>query len=183
MMQISVWLFFALIALAVLALCVAGGACGTAARLSGRLRELDPEEREVYVSYELPDYLASAGFRLEGLPNSEVLVPQAYWLVGGAIAEVEYNLLPAQRAFLRVAKEGTMRCADAYQGITYESGGEYDIDGVHITQKQNTGNAVMVTWTRDGYDFMFYATGPQMGAPGGVVQAFVREVQVRQSEA
>ena len=136
-MQVSVWLFAAAV---ILCFVLAGAACAAgcvAQRYRTALRTLDPDGREVYVSYERPDFSASAGYRLDDLPRSDILIPKAYWLVNGCTAQIEYDIAPAQRAFLRVAKTGCLCTADAYKDVAFDSTVRYELDGVAVEQRRS----------------------------------------------
>lgn len=171
------WFILFLIAAAVaVAEMIAMG--GTILGFKRRMHALDPDDREIYISYEDTDFTGSAGFHINHLPQNEILIPQAYWLVGGCMAEIEYNVVPSQRAWLRVAKTGKLSCADAYQDMDYDSTMGYEIDDVQVLHRQVNGGFTMITWSRDGYDFMFYAPEPQMNAMNGSVDTLIRELGV-----
>lgn len=174
-MLVSAW---AAAAAVILCIVLAAAACAAgclALHYRDRLSALDPDGREVYVSYEKPDYSASAGYRLNDLPHSDILIPRAYWLVNGCTAQIEYDIEPSQRAFLRIAKSGRLCCAEAYRTVQYDSTAEYELDGVKVVQQQVTGGFTVVKWSRGGYDFMFYAPQPQMNAVSGCLAAFLRQ--------
>lgn len=148
-----------------------------------RMRAVDPDGRQMYISYETPDYTNSAGFRIERFPQTELLIPQAYWLINENIAEVAYNAVPAQRVFLRLTESGNaLPCAEQFEHAAFDSVNEYEVDGVQVTQKQITGGFNCLTWSRNGFDFMLYAPDPQMNAMGGIVETFIRELEILRSE-
>lgn len=181
-MQGTVWFVLALLLGLLLVVCLIR--MGTmAAGYRSRMRTLDPGGREMYVSYETPDYPESAGFRVEKLPETGILIPQVYWLVNGCIAEIEYNIVPTQRAWLRLAKSGALHCADAYADMAFDSTSEYELDGIRITQQQMTGGFVCIRWSRNGFDFMFYAPEAQMNALNGMVETIVKEISVSDTAA
>lgn len=143
--------------------------------------EDDANGRELYVSYPEPDFSDSAGFRIAQLPQSEILIPQNFWLINNCIAEVEYNVVPAERVWLRLAKTGCLQCPDAYEEIRYQHVADYEVDGVSVNQRQSAGGWNLLRWSRDGYDFALYAPFAQMNLMGGIIQTVVSEMEILQN--
>lgn len=143
-----------------------------------RQRAANPDGREVYLSYNDPDFIAASGFRIEQLPGSDILSPQAFWLVDSAIAEVEYNIVPAQRAWLRIAPAGHLHGAQANEAAAFDSSTQYKIGSVAVLHRQTAGGFAELRWRKGDYDYMLYAPATQMNALGGVIPLFVNETAV-----
>ena len=170
MEQTTIWV----ILLAVFVALSVGLAIALAA-VSYALRRSKKPEREVHVEYLRPDYTRSAGFRLDTLPDDDILTPTRYWLVDGEIAEVEYSVAYSDDITFRVAPTGNLQVPDKYAGFDYESLGSYPVGDVDVTLQQSPGRASIMNWTRNGFDYAVFAPGAEMNLMGGVSQQFVTD--------
>lgn len=152
-----------------------------AVKVRRQKEEWDPQGREMYISYPEPDYTNAAGFRIERFPQTEILIPQSYWLINDRIAEVEYNVVPSERVWLRLAESGCLECPAGCGEALYQSTATYLVDGVPVQQRQTAGGWTLLRWSRSGFDFALYAPSPQMNLLGGVIQTFVSEMEILQS--
>lgn len=177
-MESIVWFYLFWAAIASLAVAIVGLTI-----LALRCRQLsrqDPDRKETYLSYSVPDYEKTAGFCVD-CPQSELLAPTAYWLVDDRIAQIVYGLTPAQQITLRAAlqSEEGLPCAEAYRDIAYDSVTMCEIDGVQVTLRQTNDGAACAAWARDGVDYMLYGEGLQMNAIGGLLPVFIARTRVR----
>lgn len=145
-----------------------------------RNERADPDGKEMYLSYATPDFESTAGFCMQ-CPRTELLAPSAYWLVNDRIAQIVYDLVPAQQITLRAAlgSEDGVSCAEAYRDVAYDSSTVCYIDGVRVLLRQVTGGAVSASWSRDGVDYLLYGKGLQMNAIGGLLPIFIARTEVR----
>lgn len=172
------WFYLFLAATVSLAVAIIGLA--VLALRSRRERRLDPDGKEVYLSYTAPDYARAAGFCVD-CPQSDLLAPSAYWLVDDRIAQIVYGLVPAQQITLRAALHSAdgLHCAEAYRSMEYDCDTVCEIDGVRVTLRQVTGGFACAAWERDGVDYMLYGEGLQMNAIGGLLPVFIARTRVR----
>ncbi|HJD22294.1 MAG TPA: hypothetical protein H9915_10850 [Candidatus Gemmiger faecigallinarum] len=131
--------------------------------------------RETYVEYKTPEYVGYRGFRLNGLPDSDVLTPTRYWLVDGGVAEVEYSVAHSDDVTLRAAPSGTLTLPLEYSKHEYESVHEFPVGDVNVTLSQSPGRESIFTWTQGGFDFAVFAPGAEMNVMGGLSTEFVTE--------
>lgn len=170
MEQITIWaILLAFFVALTVGLTVALAAAGRA------LHHYKRTEREVHIEYFEPDYSRSAGFRMEGLPEDDILTPTRYWLVDGEIAEVEYSVAYSDDVTFRAAPSGSMRVPDKYAGFDYESMGSYPVGDVEVTLQQSPGRASVLNWSKNGFDYAIFAPGSEMNLMGGVSQQFVTD--------
>lgn len=125
--------------------------------------------------YTSPDYTRTAGFAISEHPDTEILIPQRFWLINDNTAEIEYLIVPSGFARLRAAPAGTLDIPDSFLNGSFESVEEYPIDGITVTQSQSPGRDGMLRWTKDGFDFALLVNTPEMNLLGGVAPDFVRQ--------
>lgn len=145
------------------------------AAVSYALRNRKKTGREVHVEYLKPDYTRSAGFQLVSLPDDDILTPTRYWLVDGEIAEVEYAVAYSNDVTFRVAPVGNLQVPEKYAGFNYQSLGSYNVGDVDVTLQQSPGQASILNWSKNGFDYAVFAPGSEMNLMGGVSQQFVTE--------
>ncbi len=179
-MESIVW-FYLFWAAAVLLAAALAGVAVLALRMRRYKHMVDPAGREVYYSYAVPDYAKTAGFCVEHCPQSELLHPTAYWLVDDRIAQIVYDLAPAQQLTLRAALHcaAGVPCAELERGVSYDSAAVCYIDGVQVALRQSNSGAASAAWTRDGVDYLLYGEGLQMNAIGGLLPTFIAQTAVR----
>lgn len=170
MEQTTIWV----ILLAVFVALTVGLAIALAA-VSHTLRGYKRPEREVHMEYLKPDYTRSAGFRLDSLPDDDILTPTRYWLVDGEIAEVEYSVAYSDDVTFRVAPAGNLQVPEKYARFDYESLGNYPIGNIDVTLQQSPGRASIINWSKNGFDYAVFAPGSEMTLMGGVSQQFVTQ--------
>lgn len=64
--------------------------------------------------YTSPDYARTAGFAISEHPDTEILIPQRFWLINDNTAEIEYLIVPSGFARLRAAPAGTLDIPDSF---------------------------------------------------------------------
>lgn len=133
------------------------------------------QTREVHVEYAEPDYTRSAGFRVESIPDDDILTPTRYWLVDGEIAEIEYAVAYSDDITFRVAPAGNLQVPEKYAAYDYESLGSYPVGEVDVTLQQSPGRASVFNWTKNGFDYAVFAPGSEMTLMGGVSQQFITQ--------
>lgn len=139
------------------------------------LRSVKHLPREVHVEYAEPDYTRSAGFRMESIPDDDILTPTRYWLVDGEIAEIEYAVAYSDDITFRVAPAGNLQVPDKYADYDYESLGSYPVGDVDVTLQQSPGRASVFNWSKNGFDYAVFAPGSEMNLMGGVSQQFITQ--------
>lgn len=139
------------------------------------LRGTKKQSREVHVEYGEPDYTNSAGFRMESIPDDDILTPTRYWLVDGENAEIEYAVAYSDDITFRVAPAGRLQVPDKYADYDYESLGSYPVGDVDVTLQQSPGRASVFNWTKNGFDYAVFAPGSEMNLMGGVSQQFITQ--------
>ena len=75
--------------------------------------------------YTSPDYARTAGFAISEHPDTEILIPQRFWLINDNTAEIEYLIVPSGFARLRAAPAA--ECA---------RGGGSDGPGLQVAHRQ-----------------------------------------------
>lgn len=140
-------------------------------RLWQKVRKRDT--RESRTEYFQPDYREAAGFRLSGYPENEIILPERFWLIENEVAEIDFSIVPGRRLSLRVATAGSMREPQQLDPRSFESIEQYELQGIDVTQRQSAGRFTVLTWTRDGFDFLLYAQKPEMNMMGGLGVPFV----------
>lgn len=133
------------------------------------------------IQYATPDFTDRAGFRLEEYPSSEILIPRRFWLLSGQTAEIDYTIVPNNRAELRVARNNHLQEPDGFVDADYESVEKFVVDGITVTQSQSPGRRAMFTWTRDGFDYSLTAEDPEMTLMGGVSTPFIDHTRAEES--
>lgn len=125
--------------------------------------------------YTTPNFARTAGFVISSHPDSEILVPQRFWLINDNTAEIEYLIVPGSFARLRAAPAGLLELPDSFLDGPFESVAEYPVDGIMVTQSQSPGRDGMLRWTKDGFDYALLVNNPEMNLLGGVAPDFVRQ--------
>ena len=145
-------------------------------------RRMNDGGKEIYLSYDSPDFAGTAGFCME-CPQTELLKASAYWLVDDRVAQIVYDLAPAQQITLRAAlnSEAGVPFAEADDNVDYDSETVCYIDDVRVTLRQVTGGFASAEWVRDGVDYLLYGKGLQMNALGGMLPIFISRTAVRQT--
>ena len=138
-----------------------------------------PQTREEWVEYATPDFTETAGFQIASFPDDEISEANQFFLVSGDTAEILYNVVPNNVLELRIAKPNTLRVPDAYLVEHYESKTEYDVDGIKVTVYQSPGRRGLVTWNKNGFDYVILTPNPDMNLLGGLAQNFVRNTDTQ----
>ena len=113
------------------------------------------DTRETRTEYLQPNYNEVAGFRLAAYPDNEIIIPQRCWLIESEVAELDF--------------------------VGYERTEEYEIDGLTVTQKQNTGRYTSISWTRDGFDYILYSQKPEMNMVSGLAVPFITNTRAEET--
>lgn len=137
--------------------------------------------QEYRVAYTLPDFTDAAGFRLDQYPSNEIVIPARYWLINNKVAEVEYDIVAGQTAYLRAAKQGEMLLPESYRDEPYESIAEYELDGIPVLQRQSPGRKALLTWSREEFDYALLLPEPEMNQTSGLAVDFVANTHAVQS--
>lgn len=175
----TMWFYLFWAAVAALFVAVAGLLV-----LAWRCREAErygvPAGKEMFLSYQQPDFENVAGFCVD-CPQSDLLTPTAYWLVDDRVAQIVYDLAPAQQVTLRAAlqSEAGVPCAEANRERSYDSDEVCTVDGVQVRLKQTNSGAASASWRRDGVEYLLYGEGLQMNAIGGLLPLFIARTRVR----
>ena len=139
------------------------------------------DTRETRTEYLQPNYNEVAGFRLAAYPDNEIIIPQRCWLIESEVAELDFVIVPGRAMSLRVARSGTMREPTNLTVNGYERTEEYEIDGLTVTQKQNTGRYTSISWTRDGFDYILYSQKPEMNMVSGLAVPFITNTRAEET--
>ena len=113
--------------------------------------------------------------------DNEIIIPQRYWLIESEVAELDFVIVPGRAMSLRVARSGTMREPTNLTVNGYERTEEYEIDGLTVTQKQNTGRYTSISWTRDGFDYILYSQKPEMNMVSGLAVPFITNTRAEET--
>ena len=97
------------------------------------------------------------------------------------VAELDFVIVPGRAMSLRVARSGTMREPTNLTVNGYERTEEYEIDGLTVTQKQNTGRYTSISWTRDGFDYILYSQKPEMNMVSGLAVPFITNTRAEET--
>lgn len=162
----SIWLFLFLAVLALAAI------IAVVVYLVRRHDE-SPNNREVYLAYENPDFTDLAGFHFESYPDNDVLIPGRSWLVNNNTAEIEYTIVPGKIGRLRAAPESMLDIPPDFDGAVFEASDQYEVAGTTVTQQNSPGRKATLSWSKDGFDYFFYAEDPEMNTMGGLSTDFV----------
>lgn len=133
--------------------------------------------RETRTEYLQPDFGERAGFRITEYPDHEIAEAGRNWLIEDDTAEIEYNIVPDNPMQLRVAETDQLRIPEEYRIEPYESVTEYEIDGIPVKQYQSPGRRGMVTWSKNGFDYVIVAPNPEMNLLSGMADDFVRNTE------
>jgi hypothetical protein len=141
----------------------------------------EEDSRDAYSEYSLPDYSDTAGFYLVSLPVTDILIPERYWLVNDKVAEVEYKVAPNWRVTLRAAETGNLVIPKPYSDATYDNTSEYAIETIPVTHKASPGQKVLITWSKNGFDYALYSNEPEMNLMGGITYDFVTKSDAKKA--
>lgn len=137
--------------------------------------------QEYRVAYTVPDFTEAAGFRLEQYPDNEICIPTRYWLINNKVAEVEYDIVAGQSAYLRAAKQGEMLLPESYREEPYESSAEYQLGDVVVLQRQSPGRKALLTWDREEFEYALLLPQPEMNQTSGLAVDFVANTHAVES--
>lgn len=134
-----------------------------------------PQEngREIWLQYDSGDFSDGGSIRLTSIPHDEIAIPVRYFLVGGSTAQVEYVVIPGHLLTLRAAPTGQLHIPQDYLDEDYQSTSSYDVEGTEVTHKASPSQRVLMTWTREQFDYAIYAREPEMNLMGGLIDDFV----------
>ena len=174
-----------------LCVCLILSGCAPAAQSSSSTQSSSsaPEEPESgaelpnpMVAYDTPDFTEAAGFAITALPQAEGMTLEGCWLIGGAVAQLDYRLEMDTELTFRVAVDTGEDISGVYKD-DWEEDAVSDMDGVSVRHRASAGGPALVTWQKDGYAFSMYFPHPRMGMAGGLSSTFLQGVQLTPEQA
>ena len=131
--------------------------------------------------YARPDFGRRAGFRARSLPESDIVRLERIFLLGGAVAQLEYNVEPQWKLILRVGRAGADLREGDFEQIFREQVTLYHRD-TRVNISQNEGGAAMLRWTKNGFDYLLVLPDSEMGLRGGMMPLFVQGTEMVESK-
>ncbi|WP_394969142.1 hypothetical protein [Candidatus Allofournierella merdipullorum] len=131
--------------------------------------------------YARPDFGRRAGFRARSLPESDIVRLERIFLLGGAVAQLEYNVEPQWKLILRVGRAGADLREEDFEQIFREQVTLYHRD-TRVNISQNEGGAAMLRWTKNGFDYLLVLPDSEMGLRGGMMPLFVQGTEMVESK-
>lgn len=131
--------------------------------------------------YARPDFGRRAGFRARSLPESDIVRLERIFLLGGAVAQLEYNVEPQWKLILRVGRAGADLREGDFEQIFREQVTLYHRD-TRVNISQNEGGAAMLRWTKNGFDYLLVLPDSEMGLRGGMMPLFVQQTDMVESK-
>ncbi|MGN0976054.1 MAG: hypothetical protein ACI4OL_08615 [Gemmiger sp.] len=164
-----IWLFW-LILLVLLAAAVAYGLY-----LSNKEPAHPATSRETLTEHTDASFDGEGDVHLTSIPSDEIMIPERYFLVNNTNAQVEYLIVPGHLVTLRVASHGSLLIPQAYLDAEYAETADYDVMGTTVTQKASPAQKVLITWTKEEFDYALYSELPEMNLMGGIIDEFVTQ--------
>jgi len=121
------------------------------------------------VSCEAAEY---PDFSLVGYPDDDAAAPQAFWLIAGTIAQIDYEV-GGEKLCFRAAKDTGEEISGVYEifdvdeerGFTLSDG-----SAVTVRTRASAAGSGLLTWTRGGYTFSLYSP---VGTAEGLLPQFL----------
>ena len=135
---------------------------------------LNHAHAEDWVLHPRPSFPA-AGFSVTDLPVDEFLTLERCWLIRRTTAQLDFVADPNWAFWLRVGRSGQPLALSDEPPTSYDQREIRRVDGLRVEMLYSPGGTGQIRWSRNGFDYALTFPAGEIGLPGGLTAAFVRE--------
>ncbi len=132
-----------------------------------------------YTDGQMADKLA---FNVTAYPETDAFTPTKFFAISYWFAQIEYETPNGNIYVARVAKEGNKDVASSYDEKHDTDVSTQTVDGVEVRTGVSGKGCTLVSWTRDGFNYLVHSRPDQEPLSDEEVQLFVQGLAAEESE-
>ena len=139
--------------------------------------KLSPPSDANPVSYENGQFGDRLGFNVVSYPKGSSLYAHKFFVINEAYAQIEFADSEGRALVLRVAPADAGTLTTTYGETHTTSDSTRTAEGIEVRTRGSSEGCSMVTWERDGYQFLLHSNKAQGALPEAEVDEVVRDTR------